>query len=81
MNPLKQAIMREIASLPENHLVTVLAFVRFLKFGLDADEKKIEERFDKSLKRVRARAKKLNITQEDIEAEIRAVREEQVGRV
>jgi hypothetical protein len=37
----------------------------------------IEKRFDKALKSIRARAKKLNITQEDIEAEIRAVREKQ----
>jgi len=35
----------------------------------------LEKRFDKAPKSVRARAKKLNITQEDIDAEIRAVRE------
>ncbi len=58
--------MQEIATLPEN---------RFLKFGLDADEKEIEARFEKSWARVRARAKKLNMTEEDIETEIRAVRE------
>jgi hypothetical protein len=75
MTDLEQTIMREIATLPEERLSNVLAYIRFLKFGLDMDEKEIEERFDKSWKRVRARAKKLNITQEDIDTEIRAVRE------
>lgn len=80
MTKLRQAILREIATLPENRLSTVLAFIRFLKFGLDAGEEEIEKRFDKSLKSVRARAKKLKITQADIELEIRAVREEQARR-
>jgi hypothetical protein len=51
----------------------VLKYVRFVKLGL-ADSKEIERRFDKSWKRVQARARKLKITQKDIEAEIRAVR-------
>lgn len=75
MTDLEQTIMREIASLPENRLTSVLAYIRFLKLGLDLDEKQIEERFERSWKQVRARAKQLNITQEDIETEIRAVRE------
>ena len=75
MTRLEKTIMHEIETLPEDRLVNVLAYIRFLKFGLDLDEKEIEERFEKSWKQVRARAKKLNITQEDIEAEIRAVRE------
>jgi hypothetical protein len=72
---LEQTIIREISTLPENRLTNVLAYVRFIKLGLDLDEKQIEERFEISWKQVRERAKKLNITQEDIEAEIRAVRE------
>jgi len=75
MTGLEQTIMREIAALPDDRLPNVLAYVRFLRFGLDADDKEIEERFEKSWKRVRARAKRLGITQEDVEAEIRAVRE------
>jgi hypothetical protein len=75
MTDLEQTILREISTLPEDRLANVLNYIRFLKFGLDMDEKAIEERFDKSWKRVRARTKKLNITQEDIEAEIRTVRE------
>jgi hypothetical protein len=67
-----QAILKEVGCLPEDRLRNVLAYIRFLKFGLDADEKVIEERFEKSWKRVRARAMKLNITEEDIASEIRA---------
>ena len=75
MTDLAQTLIQEITTLPENRLPNVLAYVRFLKYGLDDDQKEIEERFEKSWKRVRARARKMNITQEDIDAEIRAVRE------
>ena len=75
MTNLEQTILREIATLPEDRLSSVLAYIRFLKFGLDMDQEEIEKRFEKSWKRVRTRAKALNLTQEDIDAEIRAVRE------
>jgi hypothetical protein len=73
MTNLEQVIMREIATLPESRLTNVLAYIRFLKLGL-ADDAEIDRRFDASWKRVRARAKKLKITPDEIEAEIRAVR-------
>jgi len=74
MTNLEQTIMLEISTLEEPQLADVLKYIRFVKFGL-LDSKEIEKRFDESWERVRARAKELNITQEDIEAEIRAVRE------
>ena len=74
MTNLEQTIMQEISTLPESRLTDVLKYVRFVKFGL-ADSEEIEKRFDESWERVRARAKEMNITQEDIDAEIRAVRE------
>ena len=74
---LGKTIMNEVASLPEDRLANVLASIRFLKYGLDASEDEIESRFEKSWKQVRERAKALEITQEDIENEIRAVREDQ----
>ena len=74
MTNLEQTIMREISTLSEERLNEVLKYVRFIKLGL-ADSVEIEKRFDESWKRVRARARKLKITQKDIEAEIRAVRE------
>jgi hypothetical protein len=73
MTDLEKTILLELSTLPEAKRTDVLTYIRFLKFSL-TDPAEIEKRFDKSWKRVRARAKKLNITQEDIEAEIRAVR-------
>jgi hypothetical protein len=75
MTDLEQIIMREIATLPETRRADVLAFIRFLKLSIPGEQKEIEERFDKALSSIRARAKEMNITQEDIDAEIRAVRE------
>ena len=75
MTDLEQTILREIATLPEDRQTNVLNYIRFLKLGLDMDEKEIIERFNTSWKSVRARVKKMKITQEDIEAEIRAVRD------
>ena len=74
MTDLEKTIMLEISTLQEPQLTDVLKYVRFVKFGL-LDSEEIEKRFDESWERVRARAKELNITQEDIETEIRAVRE------
>ena len=73
MTKLEQTIMLEISTLQQSQLEDVMKYVRFIKFGL-ADSNEIEKRFDESWERVRARAKELNITQEDIDAEIRAVR-------
>ena len=73
MTKLERTIMLEISTLPEARLADVLTYVRFLNLGL-ADRGEIEKRFDKSWKQVRARAKKLKITQADIDAEVRAVR-------
>ena len=74
MSNLEQTIMREISTLPEDRLNEVLRYIRFIKLGL-ADRDEIGKRFDKALESIRARAKEMNITEEDIEAEIRAVRE------
>jgi hypothetical protein len=75
MTDMEKAIMLEISTLPERRLADVLAFVRYLKLSIPPEERDLEERFDKVLKSIRARAEKMNITDEDIEAEIRAVRE------
>ena len=78
MTELEQTIMTEISTLPETRLPDVLAFIRYLKLSIPKEQKEIEERFDEALKSIRARAKELNITDEDIEAEIRAVREDKL---
>jgi rRNA maturation endonuclease Nob1 len=74
MTTFEQTLLREVSTLPESRQADVLAFVRFLKISLP-DEEKIRDDFKEALKDARATAKKYNITQEDIDAEIRAVRD------
>jgi hypothetical protein len=80
MTEFEQTLLQEISTLPESRRADVLAFVRYLKLSLPGEELEIERRFEKSLKSIRARAKKMNITQEDIDAEVRAVRAEHARR-
>jgi rRNA maturation endonuclease Nob1 len=74
MTSLEQTIIREMSTLPEASLTDVLTFVRFLKVSLPNKEKTRSE-FKEALKDARATAKKYKITQADIDAEIRAVRD------
>jgi hypothetical protein len=74
MTTFESTILRELNDLPEARRADVLAYIRFLKLGL-ADEKALEKRFNESWKKVRVRAKKLKISQADINREIRAVRD------
>jgi phage regulator Rha-like protein len=74
MTTFEQTLLREIATLPESRRADVLAFIRFLKISLP-NEEKIRKDFKEALKDARATAQKYNITQDDIDAEIRAVRE------
>jgi len=70
---LKETLVQEIETLPETRQADVLAFVRFLKIGL-ADEQTVERRFADALARAQTIAQERGITEEDIEAEIKAVR-------
>jgi hypothetical protein len=74
MTNLERTIMREISTLPESNLMDVLTFVRFLKVSLP-DKEKTRSEFKEALKDARTTAKKYKITQADIRAEIRAVRD------
>lgn len=74
MTNFEQTLLREISTLPESRRADVLAFVRFLKISLMDDEKQ-EREFDEAIKDARATAIKYNITQDVIDAEIRAVRD------
>jgi len=38
MTNLEKTIIREIATLPKDCLFNVLAYIRFIKLGLDSDE-------------------------------------------
>jgi len=74
MTNLEQTIMREIADLPKARLTDVLAFIRFLKISM-MDEYELERQYDVAIQDARTTAKKYNITQDVIDAEIRAVRD------
>lgn len=58
-----------------NRLKDVFRYLNWTKKTSAVYSAEIEKRFDQSWERVRARAQELNITQEDIDAEIRAVRD------
>ena len=74
MTTFEQTLLREVATLPESRQADVLAFVRFLKISLK-DDSELEQEFDEAVEDARATALKYKITQEDIDAEIRAVRD------
>jgi hypothetical protein len=75
MTDFEQILLKEVATLPESRRADVLAFVRFLKISIRDDEA-LEREYDEAIKDARATALKYNITEEDIEAEIQAVRED-----
>jgi rRNA maturation endonuclease Nob1 len=74
MTTFEQTLLREISTLPESRQADVLAFIRFLKISLP-NEEKISKDFKEALQDARATAEANNITQADIDAEIRAVRD------
>ncbi len=74
MTTFEQTLLREVSTLPEARQADVLAFIRFLKISLPSAER-VKEDFKDALKDARETALKYNITQDDIDAEIRAVRD------
>ena len=74
MTTFEQILLREVSTLPEERQADVLAFVRFLKVSMP-DRETIKKEFLAALAEARTIAKENNITQDDIDAEIRAVRD------
>jgi len=74
MTNFEETLLREVSTLPESRRADVLAFVRFLKISMKDDEE-LEREYDEAIKDARATARKYKISEEDIDAEIRAVRE------
>jgi hypothetical protein len=62
MTDFEQTLLQEISTLPEARRADVLAFVRYLKLTIPDEELEIKKRFEKSLKSIRGRVKKMNIT-------------------
>lgn len=79
MTNFEQTLLDEVAALPGSRRADVLAFVRYLRISL-MDEAELERRYDAAIQKIRETAKRYNITEKDIEDEIRAVREEHARR-
>ncbi len=74
METIEEIILRELATLPEEKLEDVLAFVRFLKVRYPG-KFQTKQDFEQALEEAERTARERQITAEDIEKEIRAVRE------
>jgi len=74
MTNFEQILLQEVATLPKSRRVDVLAFVRYLRLTL-AEDSEIEARYDAAIATIRESAAKYNITEQDIDDEVRAVRE------
>jgi hypothetical protein len=79
MTTFEQTLLEEVSSLPKSRRADVLAFVRYLRISLMNDDE-LEHRYDAAIKKTRETAKKFNITEKDVEEEVRAVREEHARR-
>ncbi len=75
MTDFEQTLLREVAALPQARRADVLAFVRYLRISL-MDDDELERRYDVALQVIRETVQRYNITEEDVEEEIRAVRQE-----
>jgi len=71
---IRDVLLREIESLPEDRQGDVLTYVRFLKRGLAEPQQAVDARFAAALTAVRAQAAAQAITEEDVNGEVRAAR-------
>ena len=69
----REIVIQELTDMPETGMLEVLDFVRFLKTQLE--QMSPEERFDRAWIVARRIASEHGITDQDIEAEVRAVRQ------
>ena len=74
MTDFERTLLQEVATLPESRRADVLAFIRFLRLSL-MDNTELESRYDAAIAKIRETANRYNITEKDVEEEIRAVRE------
>jgi len=74
MTAFEKILLQEMSTLPESRRADVLAFIRFLKISL-TDDDEMDREYEEAIQDARATAKLYNITEQDIENEIRAVRE------
>ena len=70
---IKDVLLREIESLPEDRQVDVLTHVRFLKSGL-AKPQTVDARFAAAWMAARRQVAAQGITEKDVNSEVQAVR-------
>jgi hypothetical protein len=70
---IKEALYREIDTLPDSRKGEVLSFVRFLKIGL-ADVDQLDRNFEAALDSAEKTARERKITEKDVQNEVDAVR-------
>jgi len=75
MTDFEESLLQEVAALPKSRRADVLAFVRYLRISL-MDEDEMERQYDAAVQKIQDTAKRYNINPKVIEAEIRAVRDE-----
>ncbi len=71
----RETILQELEGLPEDQLREVLGFILFLKFRREME--RARQRFAVAVKEARAIAPERGITDEEVLAEIQAVRAKQ----
>jgi hypothetical protein len=69
----REALISEIESMPEQKQRDVLSYVRFIKLGL-ADMSDVEGRFDAAVVRMRKRAKIRSISAAEVKQAVSEVR-------
>lgn len=79
MTVFEQTLLREVAALPEARRADVLAFVRYLRITL-MDEDAVNRQYDLAVQRIRETAEQYDITEDDVAAEISAVRARHASR-
>ncbi|MBI5877282.1 MAG: hypothetical protein HZB53_06510 [Chloroflexi bacterium] len=77
MTNFDETLLREVAALPKSRRADVLAFVRYLRLSL-MDDAELDRRYDAAVEQIRETGKQYAISDLDVEAEIRAVRESHV---
>lgn len=75
MSNFEQTLLHEVAALPPSRRADVLAFVRYLRLSL-MDNDELERRYDTAVNKIHEKARRYKISEQTIENEVRAVREE-----
>ncbi len=74
MTNFERTLLQVVARLPKSRRADVLGLIRFLHLST-MDDAELEHSYDDAIAKIRETAKRYNITEKDVEEEIRVVRE------